>query len=146
MKTVSSFIAGLCLFVSSAIAQTINHPVLEKVQVSYKPVKTASPASVATAAPSIKVTGTVNVTLKAGYDAAKIYLKIKDKQTQVTVYEVNYMINSADVNDHGIIVYKKQDNILYITNPAVVTLKPYVYELYTEDGAGNQSVVYSIIQ
>lgn len=146
MKTVSSFIAGLCLFVYSAVAQTPNHPVIEKVQVAYKSVKTTVSAGPATGAPSINVNATTNITLKAGYDAAKIYLKIKDKQTQAAVYEISYTINSADVTDHGVLVYKKQNNIVAITNPATMVLKPYVYELYTEDAAGNKSIVYSIIQ
>jgi hypothetical protein len=147
MKTIFLVLAGLFLPVLSVVSQTINHPVIEKVQVLYKPNKSV-PASgqASSSSPNIKVNGTASITLKNGYEATKIYLKIKDMQSQVVVYEVNYAINSSDLTDHEVIVYKKQGNIISITNPAVVTLKPYVYELYTEDAAGAKTSVYKIIQ
>ncbi len=146
MKTIFLFLAGLCLSAFTATAQVLNHPVIEKVQVMYKPDKAVSGAAHEVSSPSIKVKGTTNITLKSDFEAAKIYLKIKDKQTQVVVYEVNYVINSSDIFDQGLILYKKQGNVLSITNPATITLKPYVYELCTEDAAGGKSNVYTIIQ
>lgn len=146
MKTVLLILAGLYLSAFTATAQILNHPVIEKVQVMYKPNKTITTSGQATSSPEIKVNGTTNVTLKNGSEAVKVYLKIKDKQTQAVVYDVNYVINSSDVSDQGVILYKKQGNVLSITNPAIVTLKPYVYELYTEDAAGSKSSIYTIIQ
>ena len=145
MKTVFLLLAGLYLSAFTATAQILDHPVIDKVQVMYKPNKTVA-SSGQTSSPEIKVNGTTNVTLKNGSGAVKVYLKIKDKQTQAVVYEVNYLVNSSDVSAHGVILYKKQGNVLSITNPAIVTLKPYVYELYTEDATGSKSNVYTIIQ
>ncbi len=146
MKTMFLFLAGLCLSAFTATAQILNHPVIEKVQVMYKPNKTVVASGQAASSPEIKVNGTTHVTLKNGSEAAKVYLKIKDKQTQALVYEVNYPVGSPDVFDQEVILYKKQGNVLSITNPTVVTLKPYVYELYTEDAEGSKSNVYTIIQ
>lgn len=145
MKTILLILAGLYLSAFTATAQSLNHPVIEKVQVMYKPNKAVT-ASEKTSSPEIKVNGTTHVTLKSGAEAAKVYLKIKDKQTQAVIYEVNYVINSSDVTDQGVILYRKQGNVLAISNPTTVTLKPYVYELYTEDAAGGKSSVYTIIQ
>lgn len=146
MKTVFLILAGLCLSAFTATAQILNHPVIEKVQVMYKPDKAVSGAVHEVSSPNIKVKGTTNITLKNDSKAVKIYLKIKDKQTQALVYEVNYVISSSDIFDQGMILYKKQGNVLSITNPATIALKPYVYELYTEDAAGGKSNVYTIIQ
>lgn len=145
MKKLLLLLAGLTLSAFTATAQMINHPVIEKVQVMYKPNKAAT-ASGQASSPEMKVNGTTQVTLISGSDAVKVYLKIKDKKTQALVYDVNYTINSADVSDQGVMLYKKQGNMLSITNPATVTLKPYVYEVYTEDAAGSKSSVYTIIQ
>jgi len=146
MKTILCILAGICLSVATATAQTLNHPVIEKVQVMYKPDKSVSGLSHEGSSPNIKVNGTISVILKSDSEAAKIYLKIKDKQTQAVIYDVNYLISSADVSEQGVLLYKKQGNVLSVTNPTVVTLMPYVYELYTEDAAGSKSNVYTIIQ
>lgn len=145
MKTFLLILAGLFLSAFTASAQIVNHPEIEKVEVMYKPNRGATASGLASS-PEIKVNGTTLVTLKNGSEAVKIYLKIKDKKTQAIVYDVNYRINSSDVSDQGMILYKKQGNLLSMTNPAIVTLKPYVYELYTEDAAGSKSNVYTIIQ
>jgi hypothetical protein len=146
MKRILVTLAGLFLFALNAVAQTANHPVIEKVQVMYKPDKSVSNTATGVSSPNIQVNGIVHVTLKSGYDADKLYLKIRDKQTQAQVYDIHYTIGSADVTNQGVLLYKKQGNVLSITNPAVLTLKPYVYELYTEDAEGNKSSVYTIIQ
>jgi len=146
MKTILFILAGLYLSAFTASAQNINHPVIEKVQALYKPDKSVSGSVHEAGSPNIKVKGTVSITLKSGYEADKLYLKIRDNQTQALVYDVNYTISSADVTDQGVLLYKKQGNVLTVTNPAIVTLKPYIYELYTEDAAGNKSSVYTIIQ
>ncbi len=146
MKTIFLLFAGLCLSAFAASAQILNHPVIEKVQVMYKPDKTVSGTTHEVNSPTIKVKGTAAITLKSDFEAAKIYLKIKDKQTQAVVYDVNYVITSSDISDQGVILYTKRGNVLSVTNPATITLKPYVYELYTEDAGGVKSNVYTIIQ
>lgn len=145
MKTFLLALAGLCLSVFTSMAQNQGHPVIDNVQVMYKPDKSAAVSGQAFS-PDIKVNGITNVTLKSGYEATKIYLKIKDRQTQAVVYEVNYVIASSDISDNGVSLYKKQGNVLSITNPTIVSLKPYVYELYTDDAAGTKSSLYTIIQ
>lgn len=145
MKALFSLVAFTCLWFSTT-AQTISHPVIEKAQAMYKPVPAASPSSTVAITPEISVKATIDVTLKNGYDAVKIYLKVIDKQGLMPVYEVNYLLNSSDVTLGGIVTFKKQGNVITMTNPATVTLKPFIYELYTEDAAGKKSSVYSIIQ
>jgi hypothetical protein len=145
MKTFLLALAGLCLSVFTSMAQNPGHPVIDNVQVMYKPDKSAAVSGHAFS-PEIKVNGITNVTLKSGYDATKIYLKIKDRQTQAVVYDVNYVIGSLDISNNGVVLYKKQGNVISITNPAIIGLKPYVYELYTEDAAGTKSSLYTIIQ
>lgn len=145
MKILLSLVAFTCLWFSTT-AQTVIHPVIEKVQAVYKPVPVAAQSSTAAAAPEIRVKATLDVTLKNGHDAVKIYLKMIDKQGLAPVYEVSYPLNASDVNVGGIVTFKKQGNVITMTNPATVTLKPFIYELYTEDATGKKSSVYSIIQ
>lgn len=146
MKTIFYVLAGLYLSVLTATAQTLNHPVIEKVQTMYKPDQSVGAINQPSSSPEIKVHATVTVHLKSNYDAVRIYLKIRDQQTQATLYDVNYQVSSSDVSDQGVLLYKKQGTILSITNPAAMSLRPYVYELYTVDAGGSKSNVYTIIQ
>ncbi len=146
MKLILTIATAAWLSACTAVAQSLNHPVIEKVQVIYKPVKSAPDSVQGPASPNISVNGTTHISLRSGNNAAKVYLRIKDKQNQALIYDVNYPVSPSDVSDHGVILYKREGNIISITNPSVVSLKPYVYELYTEDAAGHKSSIYTIIQ
>lgn len=141
MKSLFLVLTGLSLSVFTVKAQTGNHPVIEKTEVSYSPVASAN-----TSSPEISVKGTVAITLKSGFDATKIILTVRDEQTLAVIYQVDYTIASADVMDNGTVLYKKEGNILYLTNPATIPLKPYIYELFTEDATETESIIYSITQ
>lgn len=133
-----------CLPAFSAFSQTVNHPLIEQVKVLYKPVP-ASPGNPQPAS-SIMVRASVLITLKQEQDALKIYLKVKDKESLASLYEVAYTIASPDIKEQGLVVYHKTGLTLSLVNPAVLVLKPYIYELCTEDAAGHKSALYTIIQ
>lgn len=148
MKLILTIATAAWLSAYTAVAQSLNHPVIEKVQVIYKPVKSlpdpgqgSGPAS-----PNISVNGTTHISLRSVTDVARIYLRIKDKQNQMLIYEVNYAVNASDVSGQGLMLCKQEGNVISITNPSVFNLKPYVYELYTEDPTGRKSSIYTIIQ
>jgi hypothetical protein len=141
MKTHFIIALAICLPVYAAMAQVSNHPSIKKMEVSYSPVASAN-----TSSPEISVKWTAAITLQTGFNAAKIILTVKDEQTLAVIYQVNYTIASADVMNNGIVLYKKDGDTLYITNPASIPLKPYIYELYTEDVSETKSIIYSITQ
>lgn len=146
MKKTLFLMAGLCLLASPAAAQAPPHPVIENLKVIYKPVKEAVPSGTLAITPGIKVKGTAVISLKEGFDAAKIVIRILERQSKAVVYQVTYVINAPEVREQGLLLYKKEGNVVSITNPGTVSLKPYVYEVYTEDEGATKSSVYSIIQ
>ena len=147
MKPFFLIIVTSCLLPFYTLAQSINHPTIEKLRVIYKPVPVCSNTLAANGAPDIKVQAKMVITLKPDTTASTIYVKVISKQTNTIVYQVNYPLNSAAINgDGGTLLYKKENNTIEIYNPSVVSLKPYVYELYTEDAQGKKSDTYSITQ
>ncbi len=147
MKTFFLIVATSCLIPFYTMAQSINHPTIEKVQVLYKTTPTNGSQQPTGGAPEIRVQAKATITLKNNTDAVKVFLKIRNKQTNAVIYQVNYLINSAPVNGtNGLVLYKKEATNLTITNPDSFVLQPYVYEIYTEDAQSTQSIIYSIIQ
>lgn len=144
MRTVLLRALLACLPAFSAFSQTVSHPLIEQVKVLYKPVP-ASPGNPQPAS-SIVVRASVLVSLKQEQDGLKIYLNMKDKESQASLYEAVYTIASPDIKEQGLVVYHKTGLLLSLLNPAVLVLKPYVYELCTEDAAGHKSALYTIIQ
>lgn len=146
MKIPFLILAFAAIFHSQLFAQIIDHPVIEKVQAFYKPTANTNSQQGTQGIPSIKVVATIKVNLKDSIDAVKLYLKITNQQTGQVIYNVNYLLNSAPVIDNGVTLYKKENNVVELVNPAEISLRPFRYELYTEDAQGNPGIVYTTMQ
>lgn len=146
MKTILLALTGLCLFALSSVAQTVHHPIIENVKASYR----SQPMNAGNGGPSsgvgIQVKNTVTIELKPGADAVKIYLKVSDKQSGSVIYQADYPFSSSVVEQNGVQLFKKEGDTLSLSNPALIPLKPYLYEISTEDASGVRSSVYTIIQ
>lgn len=138
------FLMIFCLCSAMLFSQNMNHPTIDKVQTSYKAVPSSSippPGG----SPNISVRAETSITLKTtGTD--KIYLKMMDAQNNI-LYQVNYGVNAQALTDaQGNKLFYKEGNIIHIGNPNTLSLKPYKYEIYTEDGQGNASLKYIVNQ
>lgn len=139
-------LASLSLSSLSSVGQTMGHVEVDQVKASYKSQPSASSPSNVTMGPNIQVKATLSIQLRDSSDAAKIYVKMIDRQSGLTVYQVSYLLNSADVVDNGLQLFSRQGNTILVTNPSTVALKPYSYEIYTEDASGIAGPVYTILQ
>jgi hypothetical protein len=137
MKLLLSVI--LCL--AGTLLQSQNQPpiTIDKVQVSYQSVPSASVA-VVDGHPDIKVKPQVIVSLRANTSIDKIYLEMLDAQNN-TIYSVNYVIAAGIVIDpQGFKLFDADERVIRINNPNTVSLVRYTYKLHTEDNQGNSSV------
>lgn len=146
MKILLTLIASLCLY-GNILAQTTDHPSIEKVQIDYKIITSSTAQTASVVIPGINVQANTMVTLKNNSDVSKIYLKIKNSIAGVVIYDVSYSAGPNPVTDaSGVTLYKKENNIITIINPAAILLNPYEYELSTEDSLGNKSIIYTTTQ
>lgn len=148
MKTLVTVLLAILICTHFCAAQNLNHPTVEQLQASYKPsVPPTGSSQPGSGVPDIKVQAKVVITLKNNTDAVKLFLKITDKQSHVVIYEVSYPVNSATVTRaDGLVLFSKENGDLQITCPDIISLKPYVYDLYTEDAKGAKTSVYTVIQ
>jgi hypothetical protein len=121
------------------------HPVIEKLEVAYKQAPNLSSSSNS----SLKVNTQQIATIKLKTDSlvSKLFFKIVNLQDKTILYDVNYAINSpTKTNADGLVLFKRENNVITITNPNPVELRLYQYELITEDEKGIKSLLYQSIQ
>ena len=117
------------------------HPTVQSLRVSYKAVPQNSLDV------SIQTIPQGTLTLKPNSNVAKVYLKIMNLNTGDTLYQVNYQTNSSVVtNNDGEKLFENNQSFIFISNGSKIGLKPYAYEIQTEDNEGNLSTVFSVIQ
>jgi len=131
----------------SQINTPVGHATIESVKVSYKSVPggTVVPGT----APQVQAIPEATIILKNGAPASKIYLKISGTSTNSTstIYEVNYQTNSSVItSQQGKKLFENTNGKIFISNGQALPLRPYAYEIQTEDAQNNRSAVYSIIQ
>ncbi|MCA6435098.1 MAG: hypothetical protein ACK5QC_01905 [Bacteroidota bacterium] len=126
---------------TSAKAQNTNsHPTIDSVKVKYS---SASNADIG----SLTGIPTATITLKNAINASKIYLKIVDKTNNNIVYQINYNLTSPTIiNNQQKLLFEKSNNKVYISNGLPLPLKPYAFEIKTEDSQNIQTQIFSIIQ
>jgi hypothetical protein len=149
MNTIKKLIAGLFfLFIGELQAQNnfpdpnqnVSHPTIDGLKVMYKAIPQGTLMQIQ-AIPEGKVV------LKPNVNVAVIYLKILSPVDNSILYQVNYQTNAATVtNNDGRKLFENSNGVIFISNGQGVSLKPYLYQLQTEDSNGNLSQVFSIIQ
>lgn len=125
------------LILSNIIIVAQNHPTIDKLEVSYKE--------------SSVLIDTINMvrsqsvlTLKANTDVSVIHFKIINESNNTTAYQVDYLGNSpAITNPEGIVLFKKEANLIYIKSAIEIPLNAYLYQITTEDSQGIVSEIYS---
>lgn len=120
-------------------AQTItNHPTIDSVEVKYTSSGTINIGDIS----GIPL---VTFTLKDMNNISKIFLKIKDKSTNNIIYQVNYNINNPIVvNNQQKLMFERSNNKVFISTGSLLPLKPYEYELKTENAQNVQTQVFLI--
>lgn len=130
MKLYIFITAFLCLCFNIQ-AQYTEHSSIDKLEVSYKE-------------PDIMVMDTIKmvrsqsvITLKSDTNVSVIHFKIIKETDNSVMYQVDYLTNSATItNTEGVIVFKKEGNIIYINSSIEVPLNIYKYQIITENSAG----------
>jgi hypothetical protein len=128
----------------SQSAAIISHSTIASFKVSYKsvPQATLNPNS-----PGIQSIPQATITLKPNVNVAKIYFKIIDNVTKAVIYEVSYNTNASPViNSSGIQLFKNTNGVITISNGKTLTLRPFLYNIQTEDNLSQLSTIYNIIQ
>jgi hypothetical protein len=122
-------------------AQSLNHPTIDKLEVSYKLPDVSTNDS-------ITMVRSQNVlTLKANVDVSVIYFKILNESNNTIVYQVDYLANSSAITSpEGIVLFRKEANIIYIKSANEIPLNIYLYQITTEDSQGIVSEVYTDIK
>lgn len=120
-------------------AQTItNHPTIDSVDVKYTSSGTMNIGNIS----GIPL---VTFTLKDLSNISKVYLKIKDKSNNNIIYQVNYNINNPIVvNNQQKLMFERSNNKVFISSGSILPLKPYEYELKTENAQNVQTQVFLI--
>jgi hypothetical protein len=129
-----------------ALYQNNNHPSIDRVSVVYKDVS-AAPNTPAGGAPNAQVSPDISVSLKTSASVATIYCKILDVATGAVLYQVSYALSSPAITDlQGVKLFYVNAQTIHIGCPQVLPLKPYHYQLYTQDAQGEATTIFSIIQ
>ncbi len=120
------------------------HSTIDNVNVSYKSV---AQNSVSASLANLQVVSNATITIKANVPVSKIHLKIKSQEDNSVVYQTNHSLNSSNItNEAGFLIFGVESNIVYISNGSAISLKPYIYEIQTEDSSGNLSPLFSAIK
>jgi hypothetical protein len=144
-KIVLVFIAIIILDNSNLFSQVSNHPTIDKVKVGYKAI--AGTPTNTNGKPNIMVLPEATINLKSLSGVSKIYMKILNRSDNNLVYQINYSVMSSPVtNSQGVKLFYRDNLIIHIGSPDIVSLNQYLYEVVTEDSQSNQTIVYSIIQ
>lgn len=118
-----------------------NHATIQTVSVGYK-ISSAAPVNIS----HIQAIPCLTVSLKANAGITKIYFKISDKTSGNQIYQASYQINSAPVINNGSTLFQSINNVYLLSYGQAVTVMPYKYEIWTEDGQNSLSSKFTLIQ
>jgi hypothetical protein len=108
------------------------HPTIEKLNVSYM-----------TSTDSL-VIPEVTIYIKSWVNVSKIHFRIKDTLSSVIKYSVDYdLVNLPIMDSLGHSICLKSDMFIQLSATMALQLKPYIYEVQTEDSIGGISLNYS---
>lgn len=140
MKNLKGTLIALSLLITLNLNSQTNHSTINDLSVSYK----SAPASLGgTNLSDMKCTPQATITLKANANVSRIYFKITDPQSNTVVYQVNYALSASPVITNGVKLFEITGDVIYLSTGQLTTLRPYVYELKTEDSNDNQSTAYT---
>jgi hypothetical protein len=129
----------------SLLAQENQHPTIDSLVVNYSSVD-GNVNTISNGIPTIKVKAEATFKIKAIEEVAKISFKMIDNVNYSVIYEVNYLLSQAPLTENGVTLFSKQDSVVKIANPSIVTLNIYKYEISTEDFEGESSVVFTTLK
>ena len=131
-----------CFFFCNFYGQAA-HPTIDSVKVSYR----SNPQDTVSLVLGIQVIPQGTLSLKSGVSADRVYFKIKHAVSGVTLYNVNYSLNAATVTDQqGRVLFQNNNGKILLSSGQALVLKPYTYEIKTEDDQHSQSPVFSTLQ
>lgn len=112
-------------------AQTINHSTINQLEVSYKD-------SDIIIEDTIKmVRSQSSITLKSDTNLTAIHFKIIKESNNSVIYQVDYLMSSPTVtNPNGVVLFKKEGNVIYINSSFEIPLNLYQYQITTENSQG----------
>jgi hypothetical protein len=88
----------------------------------------------------------MTVSIRPNSGVVRIFLKISGLNNTV-IHQVNYLLSSAAVsNNSDLKLFENVDGNIFLSNGSGIALKPYRYEIWTQNGQGQNSPVFSIIQ
>ncbi len=143
MKNILLLLSFVVFVFKSNAQNTMLHQTIASFKVAYKSVPQTTPAV------SIDMQGIAQATLnlKPNTNVSKVYFKILDKTTNAVLYQVNYTTSSTTVtNAEGKKLFENNNGVIFISNGQPLTVKPYVYQVQTEDDQSKLSPIYSVIQ
>ncbi|MDO9000243.1 MAG: hypothetical protein Q7W45_10800 [Bacteroidota bacterium] len=143
-------ITVLSFFLTSIIANSqvnTSHPTISSFNVSYKSAPQPSVNTTPASFPEFKVIPQATITLVSSNNVSKIYFKILNVSNDSIVYQINYLLSSPVViNNSGKKLFENVNGIIFISNGQEFGLKPYKYEITTENTQTNLSPVFSAIK
>lgn len=118
-----------------------NHATLDSVVVSYH----AAPSNTIQIN-DIYVKPEVLVMLKPGAQPEKIFLEIRNRQSNTLLYAVNYSLEAAPYAANGELLFSGQGRKYVLSCPLSLPLNSYMYKIYTADPQGAHSSTFSTRQ
>lgn len=118
-----------------------NHATLDSVLVSYQ-ATASNPAQVN----DIYVKPDVLVMLKPGAGPEKIFLEIRNRESNALLYAVNYDLGMAPYSSNGELLFSGQGRKYVLSCPLALPLSSYLYKIYTADAQGTHSSTFSTRQ
>lgn len=141
MKHLRRTLFALCLLTVLNIHAQSNHPTIESLAVSYK---SAPAASGGTNLMDIKCTPQATITLNQNASVSKLHFKILNPETNAVEYQVSYLLSSSPVSaQDGSKLFEVSGNIISVSTGQLTTLKPYLYQIQTENSQNVLSTIYS---
>ncbi len=130
----------ICALTLSGKLVAQSHATVNKLEVSYKAVSQGTANSLA----NIQCIPMATITLQSNANVNKVYFKVIDPQTNAVVYNVNYVLSTSTLsNQNGFKLFEVNDDKVYISNGEQLTLKPYLYEIKTENSQNTISASYT---
>lgn len=138
---------GFLILPKLSAQNNLNHPTISSIKVMYKSVPQTTTVANQALGFELKAIPNATINLVGSANVSKVYFKIINAQTNVILYDVNYQINSGVIlNTEGKKLFENINGVLFISPGQSISLKPYTYQITTEDSQQIMSPVYSVIQ
>ncbi|MCE3227692.1 MAG: hypothetical protein K0S32_2243 [Bacteroidetes bacterium] len=142
MNKLFLFLAVLFCTSLNAQVSNIDHPSVTGVSAIYKATEQYGSTE-----PEVMVIPECSVVLKSGSGATKIHVKIKNPTDQSVIYEASHVLNSSSVsNGAGKKLFENNSGTIFISNGSAIVLKPYLYEVKTENSQGEITAAFTEIK